>query len=264
MCGAADREGEMKEMTATLVHAPRAASLAPPKPERCLHRHPPLTPSRFFEPRRHLLVIAGAVFGFLALSAAISNAWLLLQWDKPIQRFVEDNRTDVLDVFFLTASRMGSTFVVLSIGVLFSALTWRRCRSVAIAILVATFARPMIEFVMKGLVERDRPNLERMVNGVGYSFPSGHVMASVALWGLLPLVVGLFTTNRKLWWLSVGIAGFMIVAISMSRMYLGVHWFSDVLGGLLFGSFFLIGIEYIVHRGHGMKPCRHNTPRDQL
>ncbi|MGQ0823724.1 MAG: phosphatase PAP2 family protein [Actinomycetota bacterium] len=249
-------------MTATFVHPPPSPVLGPAaltSVSPCLHRNPPLTPTAFFSSRRHLLVGAGIVFGFLALAAAVSNAWLLLQWDEPIQRYVEGHRSGTLDVFFLTASRFGSTLVVLSLGVLFSVLTWRRCRAVAIAAIAATFGRPLVEFLMKAFVERDRPDLERMVDGVGYSFPSGHVMAAVALWGLLPLVVGLFTRRRVLWWSSVFVAGVMIVAIAASRLYLGVHWFSDVVGGLLVGSFFLIGIEYVVHRAHAMQPCRHRT-----
>jgi undecaprenyl-diphosphatase len=79
-------------------------------------------------------------------------------------------------------------------------------------------------------------------------------MAAVALWGLLPIVVGLFTTNRRLWWASVGVSGTIIVLVAASRVYLGVHWFSDVCAGLLLGSFFLLGVETIlggIHRRDG-------------
>jgi undecaprenyl-diphosphatase len=246
----------MDVVTTVLLDEPAVTSEVerrPPKP--CLHCNPPATPSSFYRGRRMLLVAIGALFSFLGLAAAIHNAWLPLQWDEPIQRFVVAHRTEDLDTFFLTVSRFGSTMIVLSVGAFLTLLTWGRCRAVSIAILVATLGRPVVEFLLKVLVGRDRPDLERMVNGHGPSFPSGHVMASVALWGLLPLVVGLFTRNRILWWGSVAVSGGMILAIAASRVYLGVHWFSDVLGGLLLGSFFLLAIEAVLGYVHRINGC---------
>src|SRR5690606_23141151 len=141
---------------------------------------------------------------------------------------VESSRTSLLDDVFLSVSRLGSTIPVLTLGVLGSLVTWRRCRAVGVAFLVATFSRPAIEFVLKLVVDRERPDLERMVAGNGPSFPSGHVMAAVALWGLLPLLVSLYTRRRAIWWASVAVAGALIAGIAASRVYLGVHWFSDV------------------------------------
>ena len=107
-------------------------------------------------------------------------------------------------------------------------------------------ARPLLEFTLKEVVSRDRPDLSRMVDGTGFSFPSGHVMAAVALWGLLPVVVGLYTRRRALWWASVAVSGTIIVLVAASRVYLGVHWFSDAVAGLLLGSFFLLGVEAVL------------------
>jgi undecaprenyl-diphosphatase len=252
---ASHRSGPVPDGEATTATATPTASVPCPDARPCLHRHPPLTPLGFFRARRRLLVAIGVGFAFFALSAAIANAWLLRRWDVPIQRFVEDNRSDWLDTFFLTVSRFGSTVVVLALGAALTLLTWRRCRAVAIAIAIATVARPLLEFTVKVLVGRDRPDFERMVAGNGPSFPSGHVMAAIALWGLLPLVVGLFTRNRALWWASAGVSGFMIVTIAMSRVYLGVHWPSDIFAGLLLGTFFLLGIEYVVVRAHALSGC---------
>lgn len=248
----ADQEAEMARVTATIAQLEPAA-LRPARP--CLHAHPPVTPSAFFRDRRPVLVAIAALFGFLALGAAVENGWLLLRWDEPVQRFVEANRTETLDRFFLTMSRFGSTIFVFPLGALLTVLTWRRCRAASIAIGVAMLSRPLLEFTMKELIERDRPDFDRMVNGVGYSFPSGHPLAAIALWGLLPVVVGLFTKRRAIWWASVVLAGVMIVGIGMSRVYLGVHWLSDVIGGLLLGSLFLIGVEYVLHHAHRFGGC---------
>ena len=117
-------------------------------------------------------------------------------------------------------------------------------------------SRPLLEFTVKALVDRDRPDLERLVPGNGPSFPSGHVMAAVALWGLVPLVMALYTGRRWVWWASVWASATLIVLIGASRTYLGVHWFSDVVGGFVVGCFFLLAVERVLAWRHGHDRCR--------
>jgi undecaprenyl-diphosphatase len=258
---------EMEDVTTVLLEdaavPSRLRGAAPARDAKpCLHCHPPMTPASFYRGRRGLLIAIGAVLAFLGAAAAIGNAWLPLRWDLPIQRFVESSRTETLDTVFLAASRFGSTIVVLTMGAFLTLLTWGKCRAVSVAILVATLGRPVLEFLLKALVERDRPDLERMVNGHGPSFPSGHVMASVALWGLVPLVVGLYTRNRAIWWSSVVGSGLLILSIAASRVYLGVHWFSDIVAGLLLGSFFLLAIEAVLGYFHRLNGCGADRPSE--
>ena len=220
-----------------------------------MHASPPCTPCSVLLPRRYLIVLLGALLAGLATAAVIKGGALLLLWDEPIQRGVEARRTTTLDEVFLTFSRLGSTVFVLLVGTVLAAVTWRRCRAVGVALLVATFSRPLLEWGIKLLIGRARPDFDRLVTGTGYSFPSGHVMAAVALWGLIPLVVSLYTRRRWLWWLSVAVSGVMILGIAASRVYLGVHWFSDVTAGLIVGTFFLLGVETVLARQHTRYPC---------
>jgi undecaprenyl-diphosphatase len=221
-----------------------------------VHTTVPATPSSVLLSRPRLVLVLAAVFAALALAAAMWGGQVLLTWDEPIQRGVEARRTSALDELFLTVSRFGSTIPVLVIGTLASIVTWRRCRAVGTVVLVATFSRPALEFIVKALVDRDRPDFDRLVAGNGPSFPAGHVMAAVALWGLMPLVVSLYTRRRAIWWASVAVAGALIAGIAASRIYLGVHWFSDVTGGLIVGAFFLLAVEAVLIRQHASHPCR--------
>jgi len=223
-------------------------------PARCLHCEPPLTPARFFAHRRLRTGLA-IVFVALAIAALVDNAAVLLTWDEPIQRAVESRRTAVADGIFRAISFLGSTRTVFPLGCLLAALAWRRCRAVGVVVLLAMLSRPLLEFTLKASVGRDRPNISRLVAGNGPSFPSGHVMAAVALWGLVPLVVALYTRNRRVWWATVAGSGALILAIGASRMYLGVHWISDVVGGLIVGAFFLSGVEWVLVRRHREDPC---------
>lgn len=239
------------------------SAAAPPSAARCaghVHTAPPFTPSSVLLPRRRLLMAFGALLVALATAAALNGGQLLLTWDEPIQRGVESSRTPGLDTFFLTLSRLGSTVVVIGLGTLATVLTWRRCRAVATVVLVATFARPLIEFVFKAGVGRERPDFERMVPGNGPSFPSGHGMAAIALWGMLPLVVSLYTHRRAIWWAAVAVSFLLIAGIASSRVYLGVHWFTDVTASLVVGTFFLLGVDWVLVRQHHRHPCRLMTP----
>ena len=242
---------------AALPTASPPVSVSPVVPHagQCLHCDPPLTPAGFFAGRRPVLVGLGVLFLVLAVAAWVSGGALLLTWDDPIQRAVEASRTSLLDSLFRRVSFLGSTVAVLGLGCVLGAVAWRRCRAVGLAVLLAMLSRPLLEFTLKAIVGRDRPDLERMVNGHGPSFPSGHVMAAVALWGLLPLVVSLYTSNRRVWWSTTVGSAALIVAIGASRIYLGVHWFSDVIGGLIVGAFFLLGTEWVLTRQHRRDPC---------
>jgi undecaprenyl-diphosphatase len=220
-----------------------------------VHAAPPVSPASVLLARRGLLVGLGVVLVAAALGAAHDQGALLLTWDEPIQRNVEEARTSTLNRFFLTISRLGSTIPVLTLGTLASVVTWRRCRAVSTVLLVATFARPLLEFTIKAVVGRDRPDLDRLVPGHGPSFPTGHALAAVALWGLLPVVVSLYTHRRAIWWAATCTSVVLIVAITASRVYLGVHWFTDATAALIVGAFFLIGVEALLHRLHARHPC---------
>ncbi len=221
----------------------------------CLHCEPPLTPAGFFAHRRHLLVGLGVLFVSMAIAGWLNGGSLLLEWDAPIQHWVEAHRTALGDEIFRRISFLGATATVLALGSVLAAVAWRRCRAVGVAVLLAMLSRPLLEFTLKALVSRDRPDFQRLVDGTGHSFPSGHVMAAVALWGLVPLVLTLYTRNRRIWWASVLGSGVLIVAIGASRVYLGVHWFSDVIGGLIVGTFFLLGTEWVLRKRHRHDPC---------
>ncbi len=228
-----------------------------------LHGHPPLTPAAVLMRLPFTVPLLLAVFVLLALAAARSDGSLLLTWDLPVQRAVEGARTDWLNTAVKGISQLGgTTFVVVGLAVLLT-LVWRRCRSLALVLLVATLARPLLEWTLKRIVDRPRPNLEQLVHGDGPSFPSGHPMAAIAMWGLLPPIVALFTHKRLLWWWSVGVSVSVIALVAMSRVYLGVHWLSDVIAALVLGSLYLLAVEGLLDWHHHRRPCEAFTPRGE-
>ncbi len=228
-----------------------------PTPRRPLHDEPPVTPAGLLLRSPKTVPIIVGAFVVLAALAAINHGSVLLWWDEPIQRWVESHRSGALDTFFLYMSRFGGLQVVVAGLAVLLVLVWRTCRPLFALLLVATLARPIVEWTLKVSVDRDRPDFERLVDGTGASFPSGHVMAAIALWGLVPPVVALLTHRRVWWWVATGVSGTMILIVAASRVYLGVHWFSDVVGALLFGCIYLLVVEWLFHAGHKRYPCAH-------
>ena len=220
-----------------------------------LHGHPPLTPAAVLLRFRFTVPLLIGTFLALAVAASISDAALLNVWDEPIQRTVEDARTPWLDTVVKGISQLGGTpIAVIGLFVLL-ALVLAQCRSLALVLTLAVVARPLIEWTLKRIVDRPRPNMERLVHGEGPSFPSGHPLAAIALWGLLPPVVALFTHRRRLWWWSVGFSVTVIALVAASRVYLGVHWFSDVVAALVLGSLYLLAVEWLLDWHHDRRPC---------
>src|SRR3546814_16796185 len=81
---------------------------------------------------------------------------------------------------------LGGVAVVVAVAGLLLLLVWHECRPLAWTLLAATAARPLLEWTLKELVDRPRTNIDRLVDGNGPSFQSGHGMAAIATWGLLP------------------------------------------------------------------------------
>lgn len=97
--------------------------------------------------------------------------------------------------------------------------------------IIAGVVNPLIKL----LFLRERPSLEHLVTENSFSFPSGHSTGSMIFYGTLIFLVPLFLTNKKAQRTVQGLLIFLIVMIGISRIYLGVHFPTDVLGGFCIG-----------------------------
>lgn len=143
--------------------------------------------------------------------------------------FVERLRSPLLTVAMKAVSNLASLpFIV---GVLVAAMLWAPCRVHVILAAVNVGAISAIDQLLKVLVHRPRPQGFRLVEAPGLSFPSGHSMAAMAFYGY-----GIWLVRCGAHGLPFGAAievalAFVIFAVGVSRIYLGVHYASDVLGG---------------------------------
>ena len=98
----------------------------------------------------------------------------------------------------------------------------------------------LLNQILKHIIQRPRPTEFRIIDEGGYSFPSGHSMVSAAFYGFLIYLIYKNIKNKYIKWTLISILGMLVFLIGLSRIYLGVHYTSDVLAG------FLIAISYLI------------------
>ncbi|HSM65483.1 MAG TPA: phosphatase PAP2 family protein [Ilumatobacteraceae bacterium] len=229
-----------------------------------LHRDPPISPATFFGSRAIWLPLVISVALTLAVLASHDGGRILETIDEPVAEWIAEQRTDTWTDVFNSVSRLGDNMVVFAIGAVLAAITWRRCRYLAIAFVVAAAFRPGLEFVLKAVIDRERPDISPLGEFAGPSHPSGHPMAAAALFGLVPAFVALHTHRAWLWWVALVASSTVVVGVAASRAYKGAHYLTDVTASLLWASLFLLVVQAIFDRFHRDRDCRHPQHETQV
>lgn len=113
-------------------------------------------------------------------------------------------------------------------------------KKIGLSIIMNIAIIAILNQVLKRILQRPRPTEFRIIEETGYSFPSGHSMVSMAFYGYLIYLIYKYIKNKYVKWISIVLLSILICSIGISRIYLGVHYTSDVLGG------FLISVSYLI------------------
>jgi len=193
-----------------------------------------------------LAVAAIALWGFAEIARSVWQQETLAM-DTAILRSLQSLHSPQLDQLMIGITTLGDpTILILLCGSVTLALLQRRQWSDAIALSATLGGAIGLNFWLKAVFERDRPLLwERIVNASYHSFPSGHAMVSMAVYGLLGYGLSRALPQRQV--IIFSLTTLLIAAIGLSRLYLGVHWPTDVLAGYAAGLVWLVtcvlGIE---------------------
>jgi membrane-associated phospholipid phosphatase len=181
-----------------------------------------------------IAVVAGTAVGVLFY--ILRTQPRLAAMDLSVARWAAEHATMISTAFLKTVTQLGSTIVVVVVGVIIGLGTSIATRRVAPAVfmLMVLVGNSAIVNLIKVLVDRARPTISMLTGFTGQSFPSGHSAAAAACWGAVALLVARHW-SRSGRSAAYGTAAAIAVAVACSRVFLGVHWLSDVVAGLAVG-----------------------------
>jgi len=179
------------------------------------------------------LLLLLASIGFVALLVTLQQGEVLA-FDRHIWQLLQGMRTVEVDRWMVAITQWGDSWVsVPLLLVLVAWLGWRGPREAAFYLFLTLLFALSVPMLLKAGLQLPRP----MAHGEGwsnYGFPSWHAAMAMCLYGFIAILVARELLPR--WrWLAYGLAAIPVLLISFSRLYLGVHWLSDVLGGLALG-----------------------------
>lgn len=186
-------------------------------------------------------------FALFTLLAWFVHVHPVLPVDIVITQEFQENKAPWLQQAMIAVSCLGNAHYVFAALILLTAAAfWMvRLRLEALFIVILSAVSSVLNIAIKLLIDRPRPTarlVDIFQHASGQSFPSGHVMSYVAFWGLL-FSLGIILFKRDRWWnyALLIVPALFVILVGPSRIYLGDHWASDVLGGYLFGGL-LLGI----------------------
>ena len=203
--------------------------------------------------RRLLLAFAGLLlplwaFGELADEVREAQAF---PFDAPILHFAHDIARDGFDRVFMLCSKLGYEWGVVPFDVvLVLALAAMRRLREGLFTGIAIIGSALLNLGAKQLFARERPSLwESIAPESTFSFPSGHAMGSITVAMVLVLLAW---QTRWRWWVALPMAVF-VAMVGFSRVYLGVHYPSDILAGWAFAAAWTVA-TYLLVFPHGQRP----------
>ena len=180
---------------------------------------------------------------FLAIAEDVFEQEIF-EFDSVVYNFLVNNRNEALNNFFKIITQFGSALVLIIITILCVIFIRDKKYKILVPANLVTIA--IINIVLKNFFLRPRPDELRLIEETGYSFPSGHAMASTAFYGLLIYIVHEKVENKILRNTICIMLGLLILLISISRIYVGVHYTSDVIAGTCFSIAYLISITRLI------------------
>lgn len=159
----------------------------------------------------------------------------VLAFDRRIISLVQGWESTILtDIMkFFTTIGSVNTMLVLSIFIVFFLFIVLHHRAELLLFTIVIIGSPLLNGWLKQIFQRARPELHRIIEIGGYSFPSGHAMNAFAFYGILTFLLWRHITVKKGRMILILSSSFMIFMIGLSRVYLGVHYPSDIIGGYL-------------------------------
>ncbi len=170
----------------------------------------------------------------------------IIDFDNYVYNFLNDHINDNLTTFFRLITYLANwqTIVILCIG---SLIVFKN-KWIGIIISINSIFNAILNNILKCIFVRPRPDVLKLIIQDGYSYPSGHTMASMSFYGLFIYLIYKSKLNIKLKIILITLLSLLIILIGISRIYLGVHYSSDVIAGYIISVIYLIIFISIVNK----------------
>lgn len=188
-----------------------------------------------------LVIVVGGINLFIELTDTLKTD-TLASYDTAITDYVLSFRNPMLTKYFVFVTDIGDVngyLIVLSLFAFISWLVlkrWKYVLQATIVLALATFSN----MALKRFIDRARPGIEHLVSVKTLSYPSGHAMSAMAFFGFLMYLISKLDIHRVLKYFLIFIFGLLILSIGISRIYLGVHFPSDIAGGFIAGFIWVV------------------------
>ena len=184
------------------------------------------------------------IFTFLGYIVKFYPAQLVFI-DQPLTNLLRGHLTASKTSYFLWITKFGNPITIALISILMLLIFWQKkyyAEIVWLSLNVLLIAG-VGNLLLKQSFGRPRPALEHLVHETSFSFPSGHALGSLLCYGTILLLLPRLIDQPKLTRIFQILLGFLILNIGFSRIYAGVHYPTDIIGGFLLGSAWL-GFSY--------------------
>ena len=151
-----------------------------------------------------------------------------------ISTIISENITPIA----ILITNFGGAITLIGLTIIF--LLIMKNKKMSFSILLNLVIVTFLNIFLKNIIQRPRPDDFRLINETGNSFPSGHSMISMAYYGYLIYLIFKFVKNKKLKNFLITFLCILILTIGLSRIYLGVHYTSDVIAG------FVLSVSYLI------------------
>ncbi|CAM4153443.1 phosphatase PAP2 family protein [Lacicoccus alkaliphilus] len=190
-----------------------------------------------------LFLVFTLIFGVIAVfHESRAGQWI----DREVYEFIYASESFITTALMLGFTQIGEviSMIILSL-IMIAILMLYKLKIHTLFLVISMLTSSIMIPVMKNAFDRERPSLLRLIDISGFSFPSGHATGSSIFFGSLMTIINKTSLNNK--GILYALCAFFVLMISSSRVYLGVHYPTDVIAGITIGTAVVMGTSYLLH-----------------
>ena len=193
-------------------------------------------------------IIIGLTLLFVLLSVLITTN-LIKPFDTFMYELITYGMNDITTIIYKAITFLGSTLFIVLLCIVFLILfIVLKKKNIGLVISSVLIISTLFNNLLKIIFCRTRPDVIKLVHESSYSFPSGHTMASVSMYGILIYILIKSNINKKIKITLITILGILPILVGLSRVYLGAHYVSDIIGGFIVSIILLLIETYIIDK----------------